>query len=173
MTFDVKQYKHEWYLRNKEKTIERTAARRLRVPETRKEEYQRSKERQLAGIGVAEMRRLAREKAVSFRRINPRIALFRSCKGSAKRRGLDFSITIDDIQIPLTCPVLGIPLIHGSGRMKENSASIDRLDSTKGYVPGNVWIISWRANRIKSDSNINELRSLVSAIEKKMLEESQ
>ena len=38
-----------------------------------------------------------------------------------------------------------------------NSPSIDRIDSNKGYIKGNVRIISLRANMMKNDANLQEL----------------
>ena len=65
-------------------------------------------------------------------------------------------------QLPDVCPALGIPLdyVNGSNQHRENSPSIDRIDSTVGYVIGNVQILSFRANRIKSDSTPEELMKL-------------
>lgn len=89
--------------------------------------------------------------------------------GQAKRRALssalDFDITIDDLlPLPAICPVLGVPINYqgtGARGFVNNSPSIDRIDSSKGYVKGNVQIISWRANRIKSDATLSELEQLV------------
>lgn len=56
------------------------------------------------------------------------------------------------------CPVLGIPLDYtASGKGVHNSASLDRSDSTKGYVLGNVKVISLRANLLKRDASLEEL----------------
>ena len=45
--------------------------------------------------------------------------------------------------------------------------SIIRIDSALGYTRGNVWVISWRANMLKSNATIAELRQLLAALEKK------
>ena len=47
------------------------------------------------------------------------------------------------------------------GRYRENSASLDRIDSSRGYVPGNVWVISTKSNRIKNNSTFNDMKKLV------------
>lgn len=88
--------------------------------------------------------------------------LVHSAKGRARELGLEFSIKAENF-IPIThCPLLGIKLNFASvGRgYHGDSPSIDRLDPTKGYVPGNVWVISNRANRMKSDATIEEIKML-------------
>jgi hypothetical protein len=88
---------------------------------------------------------------------------------NARRRaqidGRLFSITIEDLlPLPEYCPVLGI-LLNYNGTKKRgfvnDCPSIDRFNPAKGYVPGNVRIISWRANRIKSDASIEELEAIL------------
>jgi hypothetical protein len=75
---------------------------------------------------------------------------------------MEFSITASDITIPDTCPVLGIKLkISERGSGRQNTApSLDRVDNTKGYVPGNVEVISWRANALKRDITPEEMVAL-------------
>lgn len=85
--------------------------------------------------------------------------LFFSAKHRAKARKLEFSISLSDIVIPSICPVLGIEITwRGNPR---NSPSLDRLDSTKGYTPENVRVISWRANRLKCDASIEEMERIL------------
>jgi hypothetical protein len=80
---------------------------------------------------------------------------------------IDFSLTLADLDPPTHCPVFGWELVYqAAGRRQPNSASIDRIDSRLGYVPSNVWIISWRANQIKMDSTVEELRTVADAMEK-------
>ncbi len=77
-------------------------------------------------------------------------------KCRAQKKGLEFTITYDDFTIPEFCPVLGIPISYSIPGKHDGSPSMDRVDNTKGYVPGNVRIISWRANRIKNDGTSEE-----------------
>lgn len=79
-------------------------------------------------------------------------------KRKAKERGIEFTITKDDVRelTPSVCPVLGIPLSF-EGEL-DTSPSIDRLDNSKGYTRENIRIISTRANRIKSDGTSEEHR---------------
>lgn len=79
----------------------------------------------------------------------------------ARDAGLEFNITAADIVIPSHCPVLGTPLILGASRTtKDSSPSIDRVDSSKGYTKDNILIVSWKANRLKSNATLDEMRKL-------------
>jgi len=68
----------------------------------------------------------------------------------------EFSITFGEIDFPTHCPVLGIELDYFAHGRSENSPSFDRIDPSKGYISGNVAVISWRANRIKNDGTAEE-----------------
>ena len=78
-------------------------------------------------------------------------------KHRAKKRGLAFNLDVEDIKIPAHCPVLGIPLRASDLISSDNSPSLDRFDSSLGYVKGNVLVISKRANAIKSNATADEL----------------
>lgn len=84
--------------------------------------------------------------------------LLHNVKHRAEENNIEFNLTIDDINIPEYCPIIGIKLTgeFGKGQLRTNS-SIDRIDSTKGYTKDNVWIISRLANTMKSDANKEEL----------------
>lgn len=91
------------------------------------------------------------------------IKLLQLARSRAKEKGIELSITPDDFRPVTHCPLLGIPLDFskkGKGPCP-NSPTIDRLDSALGYVPGNVWVISHRANSIKRDSTLGELEMIV------------
>lgn len=80
----------------------------------------------------------------------------------AKKSGLEFSISADDFKKVTHCPLLGIELCFTNPRNnKSNSPSIDRIDPTKGYIPGNVWIISARANQLKNDASVEEIAMIL------------
>ena len=90
--------------------------------------------------------------------------LINNLKASAKKRNIFFDLTtkdIDDLGIPLTCPVLGIPIFFHRERVQDDSISFDRIDSTKGYTKDNVVIVSQRANKLKSDATLEEMEALV------------
>jgi hypothetical protein len=89
---------------------------------------------------------------------HPKKVLLSRAKGRAKKLERDFSITEDDFHLPDICPVLGIPMSLGGDI--QSSPSLDRLDSNKGYVKGNVWVISWLANIRKSSQSFEDLEKL-------------
>lgn len=74
-----------------------------------------------------------------------------------------FNICPEDIHIPLEYPVLAIPLSASGSR--ESRPSLDRFIPANGYVIGNIRVISFRANRIKSDATLEEMRRVLSYME--------
>jgi hypothetical protein len=83
-------------------------------------------------------------------------------RNNALQKGIQFALTISDLHpLPKTCPVLGIPLSYeGNEGAADNAMSIDRIDPNKGYVQGNIVLVSQRANRIKNDATPLELRKI-------------
>lgn len=95
------------------------------------------------------------------RRYAVRIMLYSAAK-RAVEKGLDFNLDFSDIQIPDVCPVLGIPLSSASvGKAMDCNPSLDRWNNDKGYVKGNVRVISLRANRLKSNATAEELAAVL------------
>lgn len=77
---------------------------------------------------------------------------------------MQFTVRFEDIVWPERCPALGTSLEYAAGRGRLDprvTASFDRIDSSKGYVPGNVQVISLLANVLKyRDTTPAELRSV-------------
>lgn len=84
--------------------------------------------------------------------------LYNSAKGRSRRLNLDFDLTVEDIKVPRKCPVLGEPLIKNT----EYASSLDRIDPSKGYIKGNIQVLSVRANMLKNNASIDELERLLS-----------
>jgi hypothetical protein len=80
-----------------------------------------------------------------------------SARRRARRYGVPFSITYQDVIIPDYCPALGIKLERNKEKMSRNSATLDRIIPDLGYVPGNVVVISNKANNIKNDATADEI----------------
>jgi hypothetical protein len=89
--------------------------------------------------------------------------LLARAKVGARKRGIEFSLQESDLDTPLICPILGCELNYPSltsQHCRPETPSVDRIDNTLGYVPGNVQVISWRANRLKNDATLQELYRL-------------
>lgn len=102
-----------------------------------------------------------------WRKKNPQSVLVTWAKSRAKKKNLDFNITPEDIIIPDICPILGIKLENGNGCLIDSSPTIDRINPALGYVKGNIEVISYRANRIKNDATLDELKKVVDHLSKK------
>jgi len=89
-------------------------------------------------------------------------ALFAGTKARAKRDGIAFDLRFDEIVWVETCPVLGIQINYEfkNKQRGDDSPSLDRTRPELGYTKGNVVVMSWRANRIKYDTTIDELDKL-------------
>ena len=89
-------------------------------------------------------------------------------KKRAEKKKSPFTIREEDLKIPTHCPVFGFPLRRKEGRGPgERSPSLDRVDRSKGYEPGNVEVISAKANRIKNDATLDELKLVAAWLEKR------
>ena len=95
--------------------------------------------------------------------------LWRKARARAKAKGRAFTITIEDVEKLDTdvCPIFHIPIkrypmvsnkSEGKYLIKRDSKSLDRIDSSKGYEPGNIRIISFRCNELLSNMTTEELR---------------
>ncbi len=94
-------------------------------------------------------------------RQNPLSIILQQAKRRAKLKSVPFDITIDDIEVPKVCPVLGLPLVVNQGHAKEDSMTLDRIVPELGYVKGNVAVISFKANTIKSNATVEELKKVI------------
>jgi len=90
-------------------------------------------------------------------------------KYRAKEIGTPYNLTptyLRQLFVPNVCPVLGIPLYISKGRPTDNSPSIDRIIPALGYTRGNVRVISFRANTLKRNATLGELRLLLQDMER-------
>ena len=117
--------------------------------------------------------RATREEQLDRDRINlrkrvensPKYAITRSLRATSSRcklNGVSFKITADDFnEFPSHCPDLNIELVYGNkGKAGPNSATVDRIQPDLGYVPGNVRIISRKANAMKQDASFEEMLTI-------------
>lgn len=89
-------------------------------------------------------------------------SLLANARQRATKKGLEFSITLNDlIQLaPDYCPVNNNKLVYIHKKYNSdflNTASIDRIDSQKGYTKDNIRIISLQANTFKNSCKFEDL----------------
>lgn len=84
-------------------------------------------------------------------------AMFTAAKYRAEQRGIEFNIELEDIVIPDKCPILECEFVYGTSSNYDYSPSLDRIDNSKGYIKGNVQVISTKANKMKNSATTEEL----------------
>lgn len=84
-------------------------------------------------------------------------------KSRAARLGVPFDLTPEFLESIWTgvCPVLGVKLDLISDRSEECAVELDRFDPDLGYTQGNVHWLSRKANRIKNNTTVEILESLL------------
>jgi hypothetical protein len=84
-------------------------------------------------------------------------------RSSAKKRADALCVPYDldakyiESICPDICPIFKIELKFGGGNKGKNSASLDRIKPSLGYVKGNVRVISYLANLMKNEASDEEL----------------
>ena len=96
------------------------------------------------------------ENSAKYYAADPRRLLLTKAKVRAKEYGLPITIVLNDIVIPTHCPVLGIKLEPGVGTPHGASPTIDRFKPELGYIPGNITVVSARANTLKGTGTLEE-----------------
>lgn len=86
-------------------------------------------------------------------------SLLRGARARAKQKGFSFNLTYEWAQtnIGISCPVLGTEFSFSHSKRSSESASIDRIDNTKGYTQDNCIFVSYKANTIKNNATLEEL----------------
>lgn len=104
----------------------------------------------------------------SLIRKNPRNYMLQNARYRAKKLGLPFNLTIDDIVIPEVCPILGLALKISDTHVAANSPSLDKIIPQLGYVKNNIIVISHKANTMKNNATLEELEKLVEWLKKEL-----
>lgn len=151
LTEKQREYQRIYYRKHRERRLAASCERQRALKEE-KREYD-AKRRKLKADELREYDR-ARSKLYSARVRQ----MVRRARVRAGQKGLSFEITKDDISIPEFCPALGLKLDwHDKQGGSDNSPSLDRIIPELGYIPGNVMVISNKANRIKTNATPEEV----------------
>lgn len=95
-----------------------------------------------------------------------RYQMMKSAQARALRDSVPFDLSIDTFPvIPERCPVLGVRIQPNSrSGPQPSSPTLDRIIPSKGYVLGNVRIISHKANTIKNNGSLAEVAAVADYI---------
>ena len=111
-----------------------------------------------------------KNEARTYRLKNPFHTLCSGHKSRSFRLGIPFNLTPEYLEeiYPENglCPVLSTPLILG-GTLNDNRqqlASLDRIIPHLGYTKGNVRWISYRANAIRNNATVEELKAVLAYV---------
>ena len=97
---------------------------------------------------------------------NARRSKFKAKRSGARSSNVEWNIRFQEIEWNDYCPVYDIKLNwFNEGKAKDNSVSFDRTDPDKGYVTGNVVVMSWKANRLKNNATKEDLQALADYME--------
>lgn len=103
-----------------------------------------------------------------------KVAYWNYMKCNAKYRDKEVSVSADFIfdlleKQEYKCALTGEPIHIALGRRSHmhggTTASVDRIDSKQGYIPGNVWWVHKDVNKMKSDLLLNRLVDLCGKIQ--------
>ena len=122
------------------------------------EGIRKMKERAYAKIGDPQA--LARRR--ELHRLDPRPKLYSRAIERCKITKVPFLLnSYKDIPKPTKyCPLLNIPMFVSSGTATDNSPTLDKIDNEKGYVKGNLQVISRKANQSKSNLTFKEYETI-------------
>lgn len=111
----------------------------------------------------------ARERNRALYETSPAVWRLSNFRNKAKKLGLPFDLTVEDMEVPSHCPVLGIPLVRYAGKATgptPDSPSLDRIIPEKGYVKSNVIMVSMLANAIKQNATPDQIRKVADFYER-------
>lgn len=91
--------------------------------------------------------------------------IFYRAKFNARKRKLEFDLELSDIVVPTLCCYLGVELLYDRKDYRnQHYFSVDRIDSSKGYIKGNIQVISKLANTMKNNATYEQLLTFANNI---------
>lgn len=165
-----KEYQKEWRAKNKEKQLAYQRAwkrkNREKMLEAHKDYYERNKEKISIKnkLWQKENRERVLENAKKYKEKRRQedicYFLYEKVQTSKKEKNISIKDIQEVYQPDNLCPILMVPLVRGT----RYTPTVDRIDPSKGYIRGNIQVISWLANRMKSDATKEELIAFAKGI---------
>lgn len=173
MTYDKKEYMKRYREENAETLAAKAKERRSKMTDEQRaikaeaDRLYREKNAEKINARRAkyreENREAIRERSREYYKNSPECFVLHNIKTRAKKQGVPFDLTADDLETPEFCPVLGIKLersMNPKGGVTDCAPTVDRLIPELGYVKNNIIIVSHKANRIKNNATVEELEAV-------------
>lgn len=125
---------------------------------TRKFKDKKNKKRNSKYLNDFDYREALKKRKRESRIRNIETSILSFAKSRAKKKNIEFNIEKLDIIVPKICPILEIPIKFGDRTCYFNSPSLDRIDVSKGYIKGNIRVISMLANSMKNAATIEQIK---------------
>ncbi len=112
---------------------------------------------------------LSRQNRKARRVEKPFVFKNHNLKSSANSQGVPYDLTPEYLESIWTgkCAIFGISISYGGLDNERPTAEIDKIKPELGYVKGNVAWVCHRANRLKDNASLEELRMVVKYLESK------
>lgn len=185
-----KAYNKQWYQDHKEQAKAKSRQYRLDNPERAKtacarwrannKEHLDAYHKVYFSENQPRLSHNAKERRRALFAQNPKLAWLhytsQAAKSRAKERNLPYDKDLSKLLLPDFCPVLGIKLnyerrSHNRRGPLPDSPSLDRIVPERGYVLTNLRVISWRANLLKRDASVDEVKRILAYMEECLLME--
>jgi len=115
--------------------------------------YVSSYQKDWMGRNIVREKEKRRVHSENFRKEKPKAKMLSSAKQRAKKSSTPFDLSLEDIPDWGVCPVLGVKMEPKT----RYAPSLDKISPQKGYVKGNIQVISRLANTMKQDATQEEL----------------
>lgn len=133
------------------------SANAARIERTRSANAEREARRKVD----ADFRRSSQAKVSQWFREDYRRGMLHRARAASKQHGIPCNLeSIEDIPYVTRCPIFGVELVMGSGTNHKWSPSLDKIVPSKGYVKGNIIVVSHFANSIKSNAAPDQIMAV-------------
>lgn len=120
----------------------------------KRKEYYKAQNKEWRDANKQHRKEHAAKKHMERKLNNPELYLWKYARARSRNDNMDFDLEVTDIKIPEVCPYFKRPLVMYD---KEWAASLDRIDSSRGYTKDNIQVISYKANKMKNNATMGEL----------------
>lgn len=157
--------KNAWYHRHKHEVSSKAKQFRKEYPELAKEQDRVYREKYPETVKRCSKNYKRKHKQKPH---SPQYMMLANARARAKRENYPCSITMKDIIFPKFCPITNLELRFNKGKTAEDSYTLDKIIPELGYVPGNIRVISRKANRWKDNMTRENIQTLLDYIDGKI-----